>query len=263
MPISTIKRNGRSSIRRSTDADIEFIHSWVIEEDALGIPGSFLCNWSLTEECHREGKLLVFVEGKSGFPVAYQWGGLIRPGILQVRHDMRGKGIGRNLVARCIANAYRHDECMLYIECNPASSIPFWKAMDFELLDRGGDNHYAFRTLNKAFALPPNAHEVHVEIGFYPESRRWNKTVPPLVSASPAAARAPDDTVHLAERVFFFEALYPNSSDAVIEIEIDGQRLFGDKAKYPAATRIGVRCCTNGYYIDKIFPTPTRGESNA
>lgn len=61
-------------IRSSMNDDIAKIYEWLKEEDSLGVEGNFLCNWGLTEQCHREGSLLVLVDELEGIPVAYQWG---------------------------------------------------------------------------------------------------------------------------------------------------------------------------------------------
>lgn len=259
----SVSHHGRSSIRRSTDSDIRTIHSWLVEEEASGVHGNFLCNWRLTEECHEEGRLLVFVDGASRTPVAYQWGGLVRPGILQVRQDVRGKGIGRKLVARCIADAYKHNECLLFIDCKPSTSIPFWRAMGFTLLDSPDGKNYAYRVLEKKHALPTSGRPVHAVIRFYPEYRKWDETARPCTTATPVAACASDGTVRLCERVFFFEDLYPGVGDAVVEIAIDGQVRYCDKAKYEESEGIGVLRCTNGFYIDVLRLFQTGNEDDA
>lgn len=243
---------GRSSIRRSTEADLQAIHAWLSEEKSRGVPGNFLCNWSLTEAKHREGRLLVYVDGASQLPVAYQWGGLIRPGILQVRHDQRGKGIGRKLVQRCIANAEKKDECLLFIECKPSTSIPFWQSMGFTLLDDDGSNSNAYRILERRNQLPSDSKPVEAVIHFYPEERKWDKTTRPCCSATPATAMTANGIVHLGERVFFFEDLYGDVGDPVVEIVIDSKNYYFDKAKYDQARYLGLRRCTNGYFIDAI-----------
>lgn len=174
----------RSSIRRSTDADLRAIHAWLVDQNTRNVPGTFLCNWRLTEACHWDGELLVYVDGESGDPVAYQWGGLVRPGILEVRHDMRGKGIGKKLVARRIAQAYERDQCLLVIQCKPSSSVPFWKSMGFTVLNSVGGDNYAYRILEKKYELPSEAIPVSVVIRFFPEERKWKDDVPALSAAA-------------------------------------------------------------------------------
>lgn len=251
-------RRRKSTIRRSTDVDIREIHAWLVKQSKRDVLGTFLCNWRLTEESHKEGELLVYVEGETRTAVAYQWGGLIRPGILEVRDDMRGKGIGSKLVARRVAQAYKRNECLLFIECKPSSSIPFWQRMGFTLLKSEGGKNYAYRVLEKKHTLPSNGNPIRVAISFFPDQREWNEDVPALVITTPPAVKTSDGVVHLGERVFFFGTLYPDIRDPVVEIDVEGQMIYRDKAKYKEAERIGVRRCANGFYIDQIhLPSAT------
>jgi len=242
----------RSSIRRSTDADLQAIHAWLSDEKSRGLPGNFLCNWRLTETMHQEGRLLVYVDGPSQVPVAYQWGGLIRPGILQVRHDMRGKGIGRKLVQRCVANAYKKDQCLLFIECKPSTSIPFWQSMGFTLLDGSSPNTNAYRVLEKRNPLPGDGKLAEVTIRFFPEERKWDTSARPYCTERPLAVIAADGCAHLDQRVFFFEQRYEDVHDPVVEIIVNSKCHYFDKAKYDQARNLGLRRCTNGYFIDTI-----------
>lgn len=244
-----------STIRWSTEKDISAIHAWLVEEKAKDVHGNFLCHWSATKESHEEGRLLVFVDGLSRIPVAYQWGDLVRPGILQVRHDMRGKGIGRKLVARRMEETDKCDEPILFIECNPSASIPFWKAMGFTLIENQHGKNNAYRVVEKKHSLPADGRIADVVIRFCPERRKRDKTATPRATAMPAAASTPDGVVHLSERVCFFDwPRCPTGDDVVVEIEVDGELRFCDKAKYDEAKLLGVRRCTNGFYIDFIQP---------
>jgi len=245
----------RSSIRRSRPADLDAIHRWLVEEDARGVHGNFLCNWSVIKAAHGEGDLLVYVEGKTGLPVAFQLGGLIRPGILQVRQGLRGTGIGRKLVQRCISMATKRDELLLYIECKPSTSIPFWKHMGFTLIERADGKNYAYRVIDKPLQLPEQGVPVAMVIRFFPESGKWEPEAKPYSVFSPLARLAPDGSIYLPYRVQFHEEAFPNVRDVVVEIEVNGTCIFRDKAKYDGAQRVGVKRCTNGYYIDMVHPT--------
>lgn len=251
---STANKSHRSTIRRSTDSDLAAIHTWLSEEHGRDVPGNFLCNWNLTEECHEEGKLLVYVDGKAQIPVAYQWGGLIHSGILQVKEDFRGQGIGAKLVAHRIKQADKNNECILKIQCEPRASIPFWKKMGFTIFPEL-NNVCAYRILKKTFPLPADGVCVNALIRFYPEDRKWSKSaVEPLACFSPPAVRTTDNVVHLGERVAFFEDIYRQGTaqDLVVEIEVDGNILCTEKAKYSEAQDRGIKRCLNGFYIDKI-----------
>ena len=261
MPVSISQSNkrNRSSIRRSTDSDLEAIHKWLIEEDERDVQGNFLCNWNLTKNCHEDGELLVYFDGKTQLPVAYQWGGLLNSGILQVKEDFRGQGIGAKLVARRIKEAYKKDECILKIQCQPSTSIPFWKKMGFTIFTERHDN-YAYRILEKTFPLPVDGISVNVIIRFYPEDRKWSDAlIEPIECFSPPSVMTMDNVIHLSKRVSFFEDAYRKNTDrdVVVEIEVDGNIIYFDKAKYSEAQYRGMKRCRNGFYIDKVQLLPT------
>ncbi|MGB8166501.1 MAG: GNAT family N-acetyltransferase [Chthoniobacteraceae bacterium] len=239
-------------IRRSTDQDMQAIRSWLEQECQQG-QTNFLVNWSLTEERHQRGELIVYIDGASELPVGYQWGGLICPGILEVRPDMRGRGIGRKLVMRRIAQARRRNECLLVIQCKPSSSIPFWQKMGFTLRVGGKTEGLAYRILRKRNRRPAGAEPVDIRVCFYPEERKYSgDLIAPLHTPVTSAFRLPSGVIRLTERVFVFPILHPGADDAVIEITVAGQCLYLDKAKYSGAERLGVARCQHGFYIDEI-----------
>jgi GNAT superfamily N-acetyltransferase len=119
-----------SSIRKSRPQDLVAIEKWLKEEDAQGVHGNFLCNWLVIERSHRDGDLFVYIDGTLQQPIAFQVGGLLSPGILQVRSQYRARGIGRKMVDHCISVAEKKGEHLLYIQCKPSTSIPFWSAWD-------------------------------------------------------------------------------------------------------------------------------------
>jgi len=249
-----MNRAHRSSIRRSEPADLDAIYNWLIEEEAQGVHGNFLCNWSVIERAHRDGDLLVYVDGRTGLVLSFQLGGLIRPGILQVRHACRGTGIGRKMVQRCISLASKRDQCLLYIECKPSTSIRFWQRMGFTLIESANGKNYAYQIIDKPLQLPDQGAVVTVMIRFFPEARKWEPDTKPYVVLSPPARLAPDGTVYLAHRIQFHEEAFPNVRDVVVEIELEGSSQYCDKAKYDEARQIGVMRCINGYYIDVVHP---------
>jgi GNAT superfamily N-acetyltransferase len=246
----------RSRIRRSTKEDLYAIHAWLLDQDARNVPGTFLCNWELTKKQHENGKLLVYFDGTSGQAVAYQWGGLVHPGILEVRQDMRGKGIASKLICHRIRQAYRRNQCILVIQCKPSSSIQFWQRMGFILFDSKMGENFAYRILQKKLRLPSNGLKIDVAIRFFPEERRRDKKISAYSVATPNALQTSDGIIHLAERVLFFEELYPDPNDMVIEVEVANQIRFCDKAKYREARDIGVQRCDHGFYIDCVLPNP-------
>jgi GNAT superfamily N-acetyltransferase len=244
----------RSTIRHSNSGDTQAIRTWLTEEEARGIPGNFLCNWTIIESAHRNRKLLVYVDGRSKQPVAFQLGGLVRPGILQVRNEFRRQGIGKKLVERCISLAYKQNQCLLLIECKPSSSIPFWESMGFTVLTGDPGKNQAYRILPKPLSLPEDGIPADVSISFYPEKRQWQHDVCPHVTFAPMATTTDDGTIFLGERILFHEGKVAAVGDTVVEIVVDGEIIYLNKAKYEDAAAIGLVGCPNGYYMDKIVP---------
>ena len=237
-------------IRKSTDRDFYAIRQWLRAEKAAGVEDNFLCNWPLIKKCHDEGKLIVYVDGASGVAVAFQFGGLLAPGILEVRHDMRCRGIGRKLVEDLIEEARKNDEPFLRIECTPPSSIPFWKKMGFTLYRSKSDKNLAYRVLEWKHELPVEGRSVRAEIRFYPEDRNGDQR---FAAGAVSAKCTSDETVFLSERVSFFKMLHSEERDTAVEIVVDGECRYLGKAKY--AKEIGVKQRINGFYIDAIHPS--------
>lgn len=237
-------------VRHSTDADVAAIHAWLQELEAAGIDDTFNCNWPLTEQSHEEGELLVYIEPESQASVAYQWGGLVAPGILEVRNDMRGRGIGRVLVEHCLARAKQARQHILRIRCAPSTSIPFWEHMGFELTDDGGPyEHHAIRFLQEKLKLPDEGEPVEVVLGWFPERRNWEAGTP---AASHTVIRGVqfNGKVSLEERALCRSRI--ENGGAVLRVAVNGREWYCDKAKYEAAKKLGVERCLNGYFIEAM-----------
>jgi GNAT superfamily N-acetyltransferase len=240
-------------IRWSTDDDLGKILQWLKEEDRFEIHGNFLCNWELTRECHNEGKLLVLIDKLQELPIGYQWGQLLRPGIMQIRNEWRRKGLGRLLVEHCIGLANQQDEAVLRIECKPSSSVSFWESMGFEIVRGTYDqNAKAYQILTKKLELPGQGESVKVRVSSYPEEKKWHSDIHPLSIFSPIAVRGSEGIIYFEERVAFYSA-DPNR-DLVIEIILDNTIVYCDKAKYEPAKHHGVKWCRNGFFMDFVEP---------
>lgn len=232
---------------------MEQIYDWLLEEGERNVPGNFLCNWRLTRKSHEEGELLVLIDEIEDIPVAYQWGRLLRPGILQVRNDWRRKGLGRLIVEYCVEVALQRDEMVLQVECKPSSSIPFWKTMGFRIFEAEfEENATGFRVLSKKLALPHNGKSISTKISLFNEERMWNEDAEVLKSCFPKAIDTNDGKVYLAERVTFPNFFQYGSSDAVIEIVVEDKLVYRDKARYLDALKHGIKPCVNGFFIDVI-----------
>lgn len=238
-------------VRRSTDADLAAVLDWLKQQDRNGVLGTFWCNRRLTVEAHQEDRLLVYIDPQTQWPVAYQWGGLITPGILEVRNDMRNRGIGKKLVEHSLALAAEAGVDLLRIQCKPSSSIPFWERMGFTML---GDKHerknYAYRVMPRKRGPWKGAASAQVAIEWFPENRKWDQTVTPVVTQTIEGAWL-DDHLELNERASFFAGLVKH--DVVIRVVVDGQEWYCDKAKYEGAESLGIEACRNGYRIDTLY----------
>jgi hypothetical protein len=95
-----------------------------------------------------------------------------------------------------------------------------------------------------------------VQIRFYPEKAIEEQAIPPTTSHTPTAWVYSDGVIRLTERIYFFDRLYPDVQDAIVEIRVNGQLVYRDKAKSDVASRLGLRRCRslNGYFIDRILP---------
>lgn len=242
-------------LRRSTPEDVQGIHAWLRRQEASGVHGTFLCNWELTRKQHEAGELLVCVDSATGEAIAYQWGGLIHPGILEVREDWRGRGIGKLMVDHLLDAAYQAGEDLLRIQCKPSSSVPFWKRMGFEMLDNERGKTYGVRVIHRNLDLPDDGEPVQMTIEWFPETRKWHPETAALATHSPKAVRTSDGDVFLAERVHWFSTLpgLDRQGGVVLRIVVDGREIYCDKARYPDAEDLGLKQCRNGYFLDCIL----------
>lgn len=241
-------------IRKSTDADLSEILRWLSDEDARGVEGCFHCNRKSISGAHQDGELYVAAETSENKAVAFILGGKRGPDILAVREEWRRRGVGRQLAEFWLREAKQRDLCVLEIECEPRTSIPFWQAMGFELY---ADNH-AFKIIEKTFDLPDDTQEIAVVIRVFPERVKWERGVEPLMEVSPRAVRLPGGKIALAERVTFFNRGGQSSSvrDPVVEIEVEGALIYRDKAKYDKAKALGVRGDSFAFCIDSLSLSP-------
>lgn len=226
------------------------IRAWLEQQQRDKVHGTFMCNWSLTQRLHGEGRLLVYTD-EAGEPVAYQWGGLLQSGILEVRNDLRGRGIGQALVEHCLFEAAEAGEDILRIQCKPSTSIPFWERMGFELRPDADGTSYARRYMPRALELPSEGTPVQVLIEWFPEERKWQPTTPPVRSLRIAGMLVEDGEVHLAERALGADDEVER--DLVLRVCVDEQEWYCDKAKYDAAEYLGVERCRNGYFLDVLY----------
>lgn len=237
-------------VRRSTNQDLTEVLQWLKRQSDEEVGVTFWVNRRVVEASHQAGKLLVYKCPESGEPVAFQLGRLLSPGILEVRHDLRGKGIGEALVRHCLALAQAAGEDILYIQCKPESSIPFWKRMGFTLT--GDDEYgpsYGYRVLPRTLRLPEGGRPASVVIGWYPEAALEDREAPPQAQQE-LRGIAKRGRVWLPNRALFPALLA--EGDVVVKVTVDGQAWYFNKAKYEDAALLGVRRNTNGFQLDWV-----------
>jgi len=237
-------------IRYSTEDDLKEILRWLSEQEKNGIEDTFYCNRNITIEEHNEGKLIVYIDPITDLPVAYQWGGLISPGILEVHIDHRGKGIGKKLVEYRIKEARENNKVLLIIQCTPISSIPFWEHMGFQF--SGVNEREAFMLLDKKNDLPEHGTPCPVKICFFSEERKWKEETAPIKIFTPLAVKTDEKYIYLSERVSYFHTTNQHDNDPVISINIEGEQIYLNKAKYDEAKKLGVKKDGPAFYLDKI-----------
>lgn len=87
-------------------------------------------------------------------PVAYFWGSLLTgESVLEVRHDMRGRGIGACFVSFLLAEARATGATELKVECAPNTSASFWRKMGFDVA-RVGHRFIGKRLLERSADTP-------------------------------------------------------------------------------------------------------------
>ena len=240
------------SIRKSTDQDLTEIHSWLVQQTKDNIHGTFLCNWNLTQKCHEEGRLIVAIDSSNNEVIAYQWGGLKFPGILEVRNDKRGLGIGRKIVEYCIEQASNEGVNALHIQCTPESSRPFWEHMGFIVYDE--DDRHAYKMIDHfQCSCPQSANTISVRIRFFPEFSIWKEDTPHISEYNPTVWKSDHGVLQLEKRISVFTELNDWAGDPVVEVCIGDKQIYIGKAKHNGAEDLGFICEYGSIYIDQMW----------
>jgi GNAT superfamily N-acetyltransferase len=242
----------KTSIRKSTVADLTSITQWLKEEQESSRAG-FYCNIGVITSAHCKSEMVVLLE--NNVPVAFLANGLTRDGILEVRTDRRRRGYGKALAEAGMQQAIADDVCVLEIQCAPATSIPFWEHLGFKVYSE----NYATRVLPKLLTIPDIGENVDVEIRIHhdPDQHAPDTSVPTHIY-KPGARRGVDGVIYLEERIIFGVPTSFLEKDFVGRVLVNGKDAFFDKLKYDAASELGVcRDKYGNFYIDHIN-TPSR-----
>lgn len=158
------------------------------------------------------------------------------------------------MVEHCVNLAYRKGEDLLFIQCEPATSAPFWQSMGFTLVPGSETPKRAYRILERTHALPVVGTSEEVLIRFYPEEKKWNDEIEAYQQTVVAGKMLPNGVIQLGRRISFHEGAYPHVRDVVVEAKVNGVFQFCDKAKYSAIQARGVTQCKNGWFVDQLLP---------
>jgi len=245
------RRSPRIAVARPED--LAEIRAWLELQEKIGVEATFLCNWAQIERAQAEGELLVYLDPATGSRLGFQLGGLLTPGILEIRQDRRGQGLGREFAEHCMALAFEAGEDILFIQCEPHTSIPFWRSMGFTIVDHEGKT-YGFQILHRNLQTAAGE-PVQVEIEWYAEEKNWNNAAAPLQRQVLTGIRTPEDGVQLPVRVHYFDrfATGRTQGDTVVRIVVDGVEWYNGKAKYDDADDVGVSRCRNGFAVDVLY----------
>lgn len=217
----------------------------------------FRCNWDSVKRSWREGYAPVDVLIVDGEAVGFLDG----TDIVEVRPDLRGRRYGRLLAQFMIDRAWEEGLSVLEIEIAPASAEPFWKHMGFTVVPdrRGpGGGTYAYQVLHRSFDLA-GGERVPFTIGFYTAEERYGDDPTPFARYSGQGERLTDGSVQLPERAYCHHPRHSQWQDYFVKIEVGGETLLFDKAKYDASKALGMRRDPGyTYFIERVIPSARR-----
>lgn len=239
-------------VRKANIDDIVNLKMW-LENEFLESGTGFYGNWSVIEKAAENRMLEVFVKGDE--TVAFIADGLGGPDIIEVHPGYRGQGFGRKAAEKALKNAYDRGNALVYIECAPSSSIPFWEKMGFTVVGNAvsiSNKNYAYRLLPRKLHMP-EGEPINYSIKLYPEERDWNPNIDPIRHMTGVAHQL-GDIVHLPERAILYDPRIPAPQDGVLSIEVDGINVFEAKIKRPDAAKFGVQIDLDyNFYLDTII----------
>ena len=169
-------------------------------------------------------------------------------GIVEVKEDFRGQGVGRKLVEYALNIHGEAGTLSIGIECTPETSIPFWKHMGFRC--SYGNRYYYL--LEKQCDIPQPSVPINVEINVYPHDKQWEAETQPVQTYHPKAFKCSDEIIYLEERISIYKNLSIWNKDPLIGIKINGKEVHLSKAKSQSSNKIGVLCDKGAFSIEKI-----------
>lgn len=236
-------------IRLATPTDLAEIEAWLIAERAETGEG-FYCNWNLIQGGLEYDKTFVML--RDGEAVAVLVNGTAGPDILSVRPDLRGQRLGGQFARWLFEHAMGRDYSVLEIECEPRTSVPFWRQHGFQPMTAGADGfRRAFKLLERRHALIDGP-DVSVVISLFPTERNWIPATAPYWVRMEKGRRQ-NERVQLPARVALYQPGEPRLADCVARVTVDEDCVYEDKLKRPEARERGINRDPGGfYYMDFV-----------
>ncbi|MBZ7925038.1 GNAT family N-acetyltransferase [Ensifer adhaerens] len=213
----------------------------------------FRCNWDSAKRGWREGRSKIHVLCVNGKAIGFLDG----TDILEINPDHRGNGYGRILAGFMIQSAWEEGRSVIEIEIAPPSAEPFWQHMGFSVAGErqgyGGGN-FAYKILPRTFRLG-DGERVEYSIAYFSEKERYSKNPKPFAEFVGGGERLYDGRIQLPERAYCFNPLDDQHVDYFVKIEVNGELIHFDKAKYEESEHCGVqRDAGYDFFIERINP---------
>lgn len=214
----------------------------------------FRCNWDETKRRWRDDEAPVAILIVGGEAVGFQGQGLF-----EIRPDLRRKGYGRILAEHMIASTISEGGSVIEIGIAPMTAQPFWESIGFTRVpgkSHHGSGAYAYRMLPRTFELT-NGVRVPYRISFFSAEERYRDCPKAYAVCEGSAERLSNGSLQLPQRAICFDPEERRPSDTFVRIEVAGEEVHFDKAKYANSEALGVKRDRDGrYYLDRIEPAP-------
>lgn len=145
--------------------------------------------------------------------------------IMEVREEHRKRGVGKSLVAFFLEQVQQHDPIGIEIQCEPKSSIGFWRRYGFVEVQHSYQDtnrfHYRALCFQTSSSLSADTERVSVRLKL-----SEFKGTPSITDFETVAAQAGSE-LYLQQHF----VAYVYDSDTRVEIFVNGASIFKDKVK--------------------------------